>query len=372
MLRFPPPAKLQTVSNNTKDMRSIVLILFMMPGFLLAQEEKTIVKEMDNTIFKKDGYWRGADGAATVELGSGKILWLFSDTFIDQDGTGKRSNSKTLIRNSIAIQDSHSLKSKLTYYYKGTKQKPEDFFKVPGKNWFWTGHGILIKNKLVIFLIEEASTDSGIGFEAIGWYVAIIENPTDSPDKWIINYYKGSKTFGVIIGSSAVLQDKNYVYAFGVKEPSTHETYLLRFNKRKLIKGDLSNLEWWVKNAWTDNVYEEPKSSSLFMGQTEFSVHYDQNLKKYIQIQTYGFGNASIGYKLADKLYGPWSEPVLFYTPALKEDKEFVYTANAHPEYKSDELIITYNINNGDFIRLINNEEIYFPKIIRMQLKKDK
>ena len=353
-------------------MKHILFILFIIPGFILAQDKKATVEEIDNTLFKKDNYWRGADGAATVELSSGKILWLFSDTFIDQSGTGKRSNSKTMIRNSIAIQDSSSLESGLTYYFKGTKQKAEDFFKVPGEKWFWTGHGILIKDKLMVFLIEETSTNKGIGFEAIGWYVAIIENPSDNPNKWIINYLKGPETFGVVVGSSAVLQDENYIYAFGVKEPATHETYLLRFDKRKLINGDLSNLEWWTKNDWTNEVHEEPKSSSLFNGQTEFSVHYEKELKKFIQIQTYGFGKASIGYRLADHLYGPWSEPVLFYTPTLKEDKEFVYTANAHPEFKSDELVITYNINTGDFGSLISNENIYFPKIIKLRFEKDK
>lgn len=87
----------------------------MIPSFVVAQEINTTVIEIDDSIFKKDNYWRGADGAATVELSAGKILWLFSDTFIDQDGTGKRSNAKNMIRNSIAIQDSNSLNSKLTY-----------------------------------------------------------------------------------------------------------------------------------------------------------------------------------------------------------------------------------------------------------------
>lgn len=309
-------------------MKKILFILFIIPNIILAQEKVATVIKMDNALFKKDDYWRGADGAATIGLNSGKILWLFSDTFIDQKGTGKRTDAR-IIRNSIAIQDSDSLNSKLTFYYKGTEKSPDNFFKIPGKNWFWTGHGISIKNKLVIFLMEETATSKGMGFEAVGWYVALIDNPSDNPDKWHISYFKGPETYGVIVGSSAVLQDKNYVYAFGVKEPGTHETYLLRFNKRKLMNGDLSNLEWWVNGTWTDKIHKEPKSSSLFIGQTEFSVHYDQRLKKFIQIQTYGFGKASIGYRLADHLYGPWSKPVLFYTPQLKENKEYDYTANS-------------------------------------------
>ena len=351
-------------------MKLLLNLLILIPFFLQAQNEKALAFEVDNTIFKKDSYWRGADGAATVELSKGKILWLFSDTFIDQDGTGNRSNAKTMIRNSIAIQTKNSLETELSFYYKGTNQEPEDFFKLSDKNWFWTGHGILLKNKLLIFLIEESSTESGIGFEAVGWYLAIIDNPSDNPNEWNINYVKGPETFDVVIGSSAVLEDENYVYAFGVKEPATHETYLHRFDKTKLLNGNISELEWWIDDEWTNEVHEEPKSSALFIGQTEFSVHYDKELEKYMQIQTYGFGKASIGYRLADQLQGPWSEPVLIYTPTLKEEKEFVYSANAHPELKSDELIITYNINNADFERLISNEEIYFPKIIKLKSKK--
>ena len=89
----------------------------------------------------------------------------------------------------------------------------------------------MVDNKLIIFLIEERSTGTGFGFEAVGWYVAIIENPDENPDKWNIKYVKGPETFGVVVGSSAVLQDDKFVYAYGVKEPSTHATYLLRLRK---------------------------------------------------------------------------------------------------------------------------------------------
>ena len=347
-------------------MIKLLYLLVIAPVTVFAQVARTEVREINNTFFKHDPYWRGADGAATVALGTDKILWLFSDTFIDQDGTGKRSNARKMIRNSIALQGSDSITSEMHYYYGGTRKEPEDFFKLPGNNWFWTGHGTSIDDKLVIFLIEETSTNTGIGFEAVGWHIAVVRNPGDNPEKWIIRYFKGPETFGVIVGSSAVLQDENFVYAFGVKEPSTHETYLLRIEKEALVKGDFTDLAWRIKNEWITDVRKEPVSSSLFTGQTEFSVHFDRELQKYIQIQTYGFGKASIGYRIADELYGPWSEPVIFHTPALQGDEDFVYTANAHPEFISDGLIVSYNINNLNSGVLIKNEDIYFPKIIEL------
>ena len=347
-------------------MRKVVYLLWMLSGMLANLQAQTTVREADNAFFKKDPFWRGADGAATVALPHGRVLWLFSDTFVDQDSTGKRSNSRRMIRNSIAIQNSEDLGADLTFYYGGTGRDPDDFFKAPGKNWYWTGHGIMVKNKLLVFLMEETATEKGLGFEAVGWHVAVIENPSDSPGAWIVNYYRGPESFGVVVGSSAVLQDRGYLYAFGVKEPDTHETYLLRFRKKKLLKGDLSGLEWWCQGSWTRGVRAEPAGASLFSGQTEFSVHYDSGRKKYIQIQAYGYGRASIGYRLADRLTGPWSEPILFYTPPLPADTQFTYSANAHPEFESAGLYVTYNVNDSDFGSLLGNEAIYFPQVIEL------
>ena len=347
-------------------MRKLWYLLWMLSGMLPNLQAQTTVREVDNAFFKKDPFWRGADGAATVALPHGKVLWLFSDTFVDQDSTGKRSNSRSMIRNSIAIQDSKALGEELAFYYGGTGRDPDDFFKAPGENWYWTGHGIMVKNKLLVFLMEETATDNGLGFEAVGWHVAIIENPTDRPDAWIINYYRGPDSFGVVVGSSAALQDRGHVYAFGVKEPDTHETYLLRFRKRQLVRGDLSGPEWWSQGSWTQELRAEPAGASLFTGQTEFSVHYDTKTKKYMQIQTHGYGSASLGYRLADRLTGPWSEPVLFYTPRLQGDSQLVYSANAHPELASDGLLVTYNVNDGHFESLLANEAIYFPRVIEL------
>jgi hypothetical protein len=81
------------------------------------KQENITVQEINNSLFKDDKYWRGADGAATIYLGENKTLWLYSDTFIDIKGTGKRINS-TIIRNSIAIQKGLDIyNASLTFYY---------------------------------------------------------------------------------------------------------------------------------------------------------------------------------------------------------------------------------------------------------------
>lgn len=354
----------------------LVLILFfnLLPGFLFAQNKdlknnRFEVSTLDNSIFMANKFWCGADGAATIDLGNGKILWLFSDTFIDTCGTGQRARSK-MINNTIAVQNRNDLQNaELRFFWKGSNSKPKAFFELLGETWFWTGHGTVVNGKLLVFLFEEKSTTEGLGFETVGWTLAIIDNPKDSPEDWQIKYVKGPETYGVIVGSSAVLKDDDFVYAFGVKEPGTHETYLLRFKKDQISNGDLSGMEWWVGSKWIGDVLEVPKSGLLFNSQTEFSVHFDKTLNQYIQIQTLGFGHASLAYRLADQLQGPWSKPVVFYAPKLSEN-EFSYTANAHPELNSEGILITYNVNNFKFDELVKNEQIYFPRLVVLKFKK--
>lgn len=332
----------------------------------LGNEQHKVI-EIENSFFTGDKHWRGADGAATVDLGKGRVLWLFSDTFIDTLGTGQRTNA-TIIRNSLAIQEGYEMeKAKKTFYYRGTPEDPKAFFDIPGDTWLWIGHGIMVKGKLLIFFFEEESTTEGFGFKSVGWHMVKIDNPSDDPLQWELKYYKGHHPSDVLVGSSSVLKDERYIYAYGVKESANHKVFLFRYEIDKLLQGDFTGVSFWMIDKWVSEVEDIPEKAALFEGQTEFSVHYQPGLERYIQIQTYGFGNASIGYRMAGQPQGPWSEPVIFYQPKLEEQQEFVYTANAHPELASEGMIITYNINSFDFGKLVNNENIYFPKIITLK-----
>lgn len=325
------------------------------------------VIEIDNSIFTSDKYWQGADGAASVDLGNNRILWLFGDSFIDVEGTGRRSGSK-LIRNSIAIQNGVDIENaSIKFYYKGSRKKPNDFFELTGDTWFWCGHGMLVRDKLVIFLFEEESTSEGLGFQTAGWYMVIIDNPYDDPLSWDMEYFKGPEPSDIIAGSSAILRDSTYLYAYGVKEPGSHEVYLIRFEIEPLLNGNFSSMAWWAADQWVSNRGEAPEGAVLFTGQTEFSVHYQEEIEKFMQVQTFGFGKAKLGYRLANRPQGPWSEPILFYEPTLGDQQEFVYSAKAHPELLSDGILITYNVNSFDFGNLINSESLYYPKFIQLK-----
>lgn len=322
-----------------------------------------------NSFFRNDKAWRGADGAATVDLGNGRVLWLFSDGFIASDSSGSRKNSK-MIRNSVAIQEGYDINgASIHYYWERSGKEPRSFFPEQGENWYWTGHGAMVREKLILFLTKMKGVKTGLGFEAVGWVAVLVSNPQEEPSLWKMKYLEGVETFGTIVGSAAVLKDETYLYAFSVLEPGTHEAYLLRWKIADACSGNLASPEWWFKGQWAVRKTREPLPEALFIGGTEYSVHWDAALKKYLQIQSHGFGAGSIGIRMADHLQGPWTDLHLFYTPDYTGfTKPFMYAAKAHPELKSDGLVITYNVNSFDFGELVQNQDIYFPKFVEIKI----
>ncbi len=360
-------------------MKSALPVLFLLlsgrticqPVDSSAYEVRVDIPVKLNSFFTADPGWRGADGAASVDLGNGRVLWLFSDSFICSDSSRSRKGS-AIIRNSIAIQQGYDPETaSLKFYWDKSKKKPRAFFHLPGKYWFWTGHGVRVKDKLLIFLLKEHEVKTGIGFEAVGWYAVLIPNPDDDPANWKMKYIEGPDTFGTIAGSAAVLADADHLYAYGAVEPATHEVYVLRWKLDDACTGNLARPEWCINGTWTERKTKLSVSEPLFIGATEYSVHYDHALKKFIQVQSYGFGEGKIGIRMADKLAGPWTESRMIFTPTYPGVKKpFMYSAKAHPELAGNGILITYNVNSFDFGELVNNQAIYYPRFISLKISR--
>jgi hypothetical protein len=127
----------------------------------------------------------------------------------------------------------------------------------------------------------------------------------------------------------------------------------------------MSHPQWWFHGQWAERKRKEDLPETLFIGGTEYSVNYDSTLNKYIQVQSFGFGEGEIGMRMADSLQGPWSEPYMFYTPEYSGIKKpFMYAAKAHPELQGYGIYITYNVNSFDFEELLENQSVYFPKFV--------
>lgn len=329
-----------------------------------------------NQLFQQEAGWVGADDAYSVALDGNRTLWLFADSFIDTTRRHNRQRAR-LIRNSIAVQTGNNPASaKIAFFWgKNNFNHPTSFFPERGNEWFWPGHGIRLQNRLIIFLMRVRGTKTGLGFEVYDWEAVQIPNPDDSPANWTLQWLNVPKnSYQVIVGSASTLQFEKYIYAFGSRESvPDHPIFLTRWPIKKFAGGDLSGIEWWEssRRAWVPQADLKNIPTPIFTnGQTELTVHFDRKMKRFMCIQTVGFGAADVCYRTAQNITGPWSEPFRLYEPPEKQRQNIlIYAAKAHPQLFGADLVLTYATNSAEFPELLADTSIYYPRFIRVKFE---
>jgi hypothetical protein len=76
-----------------------------------------------DALFHSDPKWLGSDDAYSIDLGNGKVLWLFGDTFIATSDKNIR-NESIMIRNSIGIQNGYDpSRSSIKFYWRNQNER---------------------------------------------------------------------------------------------------------------------------------------------------------------------------------------------------------------------------------------------------------
>ncbi|MBU0518892.1 DUF4185 domain-containing protein [bacterium] len=325
-----------------------------------------------DSLFRTNPRWLGADDAYSVDLGNNRVLWLFADTFVAISDQHTRRES-VMIRNSIGIQSGYDpCTASIQFCWRVQEEKPRSFFPEENDIWFWPGHGIVVEDKLLIFLMAIRSSSGGLGFQSAGWRAVIVSNFEEIPSKWHLRWLDTPANIYGLVVSGSVIQMGEFIYAFCDEEPS-HHTHLVRWPAAQIMKEDLSQPQWWTgeEGGWVmqQNLLQKPQP--LFSeGQSEFSVHYEPSLNQFIEIQTVGFGKAELGFRLADHPTGRWSSIRNFYRPEEYEIADImIYAAKAHPCLRGADMVLTYATNSFDFKKLIAHDYLYYPRFLRVNFK---
>jgi hypothetical protein len=325
-----------------------------------------------DALFRTDPKWLGSDDAYSVDLGNGRTLWLFGDTFISRSFLNTRRLS-TMIRNSVAIQSGYDpATASMEFYWRTERKKPQSFFPEDNDTWFWPGHGIALSGKLFVFLMATRATSEGIGFEHVGWRAVSISNPEQPPSEWDMQWLETpGNPFGLIV-SGSIMRVGEYVLAFSVKEPE-HTIHLVRWPVAQVMNEDLTQPQWWTgaENGWVVQQEMVEKPHALFSeGQTEFTVHYEPALDQFLEIQTVGFGKADLGYRLSDDPTGAWAPMERFYRPEEQQISDvLIYAAKAHPHLEGADLVLTYATNIVGYGRLVARDDLYYPRFLKASFK---
>jgi len=328
-----------------------------------------------DALFRTDPKWLGSDDAYSIDLRDGRVLWLFGDSFISTSFLNTRRLA-TMIRNSVGVQTGYNPSTaSMAFYWRTERGKSGSFFpEEDGGTWFWPGHGIVIEDKLIIFLMATRATSEGIGFEHTGWRAVSVSDPARPPSEWELRWLGTPEDrFGLIV-SGSVMRVEAFLYAFAVREPE-HTVHLVRWPVTEAMKDDLSRPQWWVgpERGWIvqQDLLESP--TPLFAeGQTEFTVHYDALLERFLAIQTVGFGRADLGFRLADFPTGPWTPIERFCRPEeWGIPGVLIYAAKAHPHLVGRDLVLTYATNVTPFSRLVRRNDLYYPRFLRVRFRDD-
>lgn len=322
-------------------------------------------------LFRQDPRWLGADDAYSVDLKDGRILWLFGDSFIALTEKGSRSKA-AIIRNSVGLQAGNDpAHATMQYYWRRKGDLPQSFFPESGAVWFWPGNGIRIGAKLMIFLMAVGSAPNELGFALTGWSAVVIDNIQGSPLEWrFLPPVPMASPFGVMLGAGSVFLRDDYLYAFGF-QPDKGTVYLVRWKVSAAMAGNYCGPQWWTDppGRWVSTADLKTAPQALFnQGQSEFSVHFEPELSRFVEIQTVGFGPAGIGWRTAPEITGPWSPLRLFYQPEEQRlSQVLIYAAKAHPHLNSDNTVLTYVTNSLIYEDVIENSDLYYPRFLKVR-----
>lgn len=322
-------------------------------------------------LFRRDRHWVGGDGAYSIDLGRGRVLWLFGDSWIDPEGQGDRSGA-VMVSNAVAIQHGYDPSAARAEFFWGGSgpEGPLPFFPDFGDGKYWPGHGVRIGDTLLLFLMEVRPSGTGLGFSVSGWRTVLVGNPDDSPADWRLAWPRLPEApRGVVVGSGGVLRSGEHLYAFGAREPGPgQDVYLARWPEEDAALGRLERPEWWAGpgRGWATAAQESPVPV-FGDGQSEFTVHRDPGTGVFHEYQTDGFGAAVVIRRTAAAPEGPWSRKDTVYVPPEgRFSRVLIYQGKAHPHLRGAELVLTYSTNSTELGDHFREPWLYYPRFVRL------
>jgi len=350
---------------------TIVRVSTQQSGKLPWNFEASAWRDADH-LFRSDPRWLGGDVAYSIDLGQGRVLWLFGDSFI-ANKPGKTRRQATFVHNSIAIQTGYDpTHASIKFYWPKANGEPFEFAANEGEVWLWPEDGVRLGDKLLLFFVRVHSDNrkDSLGFTLVGWTALLVENPDAQPSAWIVHRLDTPQSPARLIVGSGVLRTGNFLYAFAPAEPS-HDDYLLRWPLTAAEEGNLSSPEWWCAgSSWVEqSKLTHPPTPAIPAGSNEFSVVWDSHYNKFFEVESVGFGASDLAIRWADRLEGPWSGPVkIYHPPESDRPGAFVYAGKVHSRLQGADLVVTYVANSMDDKILAKDMSIYYPRFVRLNL----
>lgn len=354
-------------------MRTALTIAFFAVLCVTARSEPRAYKDKPFTeFFRRTNGWVSGDGAISLPLTDGRVLWLFGDSHLDDyDPKTKTTpclfqsrNAALLQANKTNLRDAETLRTYGPIFWSWFKNTTNNDL------WFWPACGFQHDQSIYIYLFGMKKTGEGMwGFGSAGQdYWGKVEFPTMK----IIDYLPLPHFDGTQMGQGFVIEGQ-WVYAFGGKSHKlSTDVIVARFKATEPTK--------WT--FWNGTNWNGTSTNAAAIGRARVGVHVCYVRGKYI-LTSGSFSIAAdqgkdIYMATADKPTGPFTPMKKVWTldDKYKGHYPFNYIPQAHPEFinQRNEILVTYSINGyapavEDCIEGRAIPDHYRPKAIRVPLK---
>ncbi|MFI6231189.1 fibronectin type III domain-containing protein [Micromonospora echinospora] len=312
------------------------------------------------------GRWNGGDSTASVKLPDGRMVWLFSDTFIGSvNPDGSRPDFQPLVHNSIVVQDGVALTETLTG---GTAEEPMSLVGAgddgdPANAGHWVADGTVEGSTLqVLYNHYEKSGPNPLDLKMTGTALASFDLPSLT-----LRSFSPVPVSDRIAWGSAILEDGDTTYIYGTRLVNDSGP-VKPIHLAKVPAGGLAGpWQFWTGDGWSAN---ESEATRLMAGTTTaFAV---QKIgSRYVLVTVDGnlvFNPDVVAYT-ASSPTGPFAGPVpLFRAPEPQPGKEIiVYDARLHPELaRPGKLLVSYNVNSLADADNQADARLYRPRFVEV------
>lgn len=320
-----------------------------------------------NAIFTRDYGWNGGDGAYSLLLPDGRILWSFGDSFYGQvdPERNRDGNKNVMVRNAFLVQENKQ-SDKLTSLNPGYLEHTKSLLKVKEADesliWYWPLDATVCKDELQMVLMRMKKTGEGMwGFAGTAVDVALFSLPEIKLKNIICNKVSGDLPYG-----SAIWEDDNgYTYLYGC----TRNGLTTLLHVARVPDRNLTNVwQFWNGNKWQSEPSDFPIHREV---SSMFSI-WKENDKYFLLTKESNLGRKIFLFE-SDGPLGPFINRKLIYEVPEEHGagNMFSYNAVVHPELSTPgELVISYSINTHNFWDNFNkpgSADKYRPVFIRVK-----
>ncbi len=332
--------------------------------------------------------WTGGDGTHSVRLPDGRLLWLFSDTFLGRvhrppnpagEAYAWRDGSAPLVRNSAVVMRDGRPESTL----------PAPLFPDPAPgSWRWPvaarveprSPGASEQVLRVLLWVRRHGAPPWIYGEPLATEVATLTLPAlrlESVTTVLDQRRVGDLSRRVLFGTTLVEED-GWTYVFGGDDGRPASRAASHAHVARVPEGGLADAaawEYWDGSGWRSRARPAPvlgDGRRTGVG-SAFTVTRDDGTYVLFTMAAGAEGLATVTAYWACSPAGPWHGPAGAFTPALPAAGTAAYNPQAHPELsRGGRLVLSLDVNwletSAAAAMLSRNVSLYRPWFVTVRL----